>query len=191
MTNGDPWAVPAPSDPDPGASPGPVDTGEYARLAHTLSVRFAPHVQAAAAEVRTAEQELAQAGEQLELARQRAAAMPYRSDPLVFMRASVKDEVEALGRKTTTKKARAAFRYLVDRALELADGEVQGFAADQAAEQRERVEGVEARLEAQRAARARLEAAREMQARVLEAEQRASEGLALLMQKLAAEGGSV
>ncbi|MGB7979331.1 MAG: hypothetical protein WCF36_00880 [Candidatus Nanopelagicales bacterium] len=152
-----------------------------------MSLRFAPHVQAAAASVRAAERELALATELLERAREAAAEARYRSDPLVFMRASVKDEVEALGRKTTTKKARAAYRYLVDRAVELAEGEVNGFEADQAAAQRARHDSVDARLEAEADARRQLEAAREMQGRVHEAEQWANEGLAL-MQKLAAEG---
>ena len=177
MTNGDP-------------NPGPDLTGQSAereRLAHILSVRFAAHVDAAAAAVRAAEQELAEATEQLERALREAADARYRSDPLVFMRASVSEEVEALGRKTTAKKARVAYRHLVDRAVELAEGEVRGFQADLAAAERARLEGVEARTEAERDARERLEAAQVMQERVLAAQQRAVDGLDLLVQKLAAE----
>jgi hypothetical protein len=177
MTNGDP-------------NPGPDLVGQSAerdRLAHILSVRFAAHVDAAAAAVQAAERELAEASEMLERALREAADARYRSDPLVFMRASVSEEVEALGRKTTAKKARAAYRHLVDRAVELADGEVQGFQADLASAERARREGVEARTEAERDARERLEAAQVMQARVLEAQQRAMDGLGLLVQKLAAE----
>jgi len=186
MTNGDPLATSSSADSGPSQSPGPGESAELDRLAHALSLRFEPHVQAAAAAVRAAEQDLAEASERLEQARQEAAEARYRSDPLVFMRASVKDEVEALGRKTTEKKARAAYRYLVDRAVELAEGEVRGFATDQAAADRERQEGVDARVQAERDAHTKLEAAREMQGRVLAAEQWANEGLGLMVQKLAA-----
>ena len=188
MTNGVPQPTTSVAGSGPSQNPGLGESGESDRLAHALSLRFEPHLQAAAAAVRAAEQELAQASEQLERARQQAADARYRSDPLVFMRASVKEEVEALGRKTTEKKARAAYRYLVDRAVELAEGEVQGFVTDQAAAERERQEGVEAREQAEREARTRLEAAQEMQGRVREAEQRANDGLALMVQKLAAYG---
>ncbi len=166
---------------------GRSESGEDDRMAHTLSLRFSPHVQAAAAAVRAAERDLALASEQLERAREAEERARYRSDPLVFMRAAVKDEVEGLGRKTTTKKVRAAYRYLLDRAVELAEGEVRGFEVDQAAVQRARHDSVDACLEAEGDARGRLEAARELQRRVHEAEQWATQGLALMMAKLAAE----
>lgn len=162
----------------------PTASGEYERLAHTLAVRFEPHLAAAAAQVRSAEQDLAEARQRLQLARDHAASEHYRSDPLVFMRASVREEVEALDRKTTEKKVRAAFRYLVDRAVELADGEVQGFCADQAAAARERESGVTACEDAHREAEARLAAALQMQDRVLQAQQQAGAGLKLMMHKL-------
>ena len=184
MTNGDPRPHSSAAGPGPASSPDP-GPGESDRMAHALSLRFEPHLQAAAAAVRAAEAELADASEQLERARQEAADARYRSDPLVFMRASVEDEVEALGRKTTEKKARAAYRYLVDRAVELAEGEVRGFASDQAGAQRERHEGVEARQQAERDARTKLEAAVQMQGRVRDAQRWANEGLTLMAQKLA------
>ena len=46
------------------------------------------------------------------------------------MRASLQDELEALTRKTTPKKVRVGYRYLLDRAVELAEGEVQGYQSD-------------------------------------------------------------
>jgi hypothetical protein len=190
MTNHDPRPSSAPFPSGPGTQAVPGSAGEYERLSHTVSLRFAPHVHAAAAAVRTAEQELADAREQLERAQAVAAARPYKSDPLVFMRASAQDEVEALGRKTTPRKAKAAFGHLLDRATELAEGEVKGFLADQAAAERDRHEGVEARLESERRARATLEAALEMQDRVRTAEQLAMQGLVIMSQKLAAEGSA-
>ena len=187
MTNHDPRPPSTATPSEPGKHAVPGDAGEYERLSHMVSLRFAPHVQAAAAAVRTAEQELADAREQLERAQAEASARPYRSDPLVFMRTSAQDEVEALGRKTTPRKTKAAFGYLLDRATELAEGEVKGFLADQAAAERDRHEGVEARLGAERRARATLEAAQEMQDRVRTAELLTRQGLAILVQKLAAE----
>jgi hypothetical protein len=85
-----------------------VDRSERERLVFALSQRFAPHVQAAAAAVRDAKQDLLAAGDELARARAAAANEPYQSDPLVFMRASVKDEVGALARKTTPKKIRTS-----------------------------------------------------------------------------------
>lgn len=187
MTNVDPSSAAPRAASDPQHA-GPGDSAEYDRLAHTLSLRFAPHLEAADALVRAAEQEVAVAREHLRRAGEEAARERYRSDPRVFMRESVKDEVEAVGRKTTPKKVRAAYRYLVDRALELAEGEVRGFDADQAAAERERTQGVQACLQAQRVAEARLAAAHEMRDQVELAERRAAEGLSLMVQKLAAQG---
>jgi hypothetical protein len=166
------------------ASLGRAGPDEWERFAHALSVRFAPHLQAAAAAVREAEQDLATAREQLTRARQAAASRHYQSDRLVFMRASVKDEVEALGRKTNEKKVKVAYRYLVDRAVELAEGEVHGYHEDQAATRQDQEHSVEALLETERAAIERLDAARAMQARVHDAEQTARQGLAVMVQKL-------
>lgn len=188
MTNSDSLVPSVRAEAGGSQSPGRSESGEDDRLAHTLSLRFAPHVQAAAAAVRAAERDLALAGEQLERAREAEERARYRSDPLVFMRAAVKDEVEGLGRKTTTKKVRAAYRYLLDRAVELAEGEVRGFEADQAAAQRARHDSVEACLEAEGDARQRLEAAGEMQQGVHAAQQWATQGLSLMLEKLAAEG---
>ncbi len=182
---------PGQSTPDAPTTPRPsgtAESAEYERLAHALSLRFAPHVEAAEALVRAAEQDVALARERLRRASEQAAHEPYRSDPLVFMRESVQDEVESVGRKTTPKKVRAAYRYLVDRALELAEGEVKGYEADQADADRERADGVQACLLAERVAGARLVAAKGMRDRVLLAEHRAAEGLALMAEKLAAQG---
>lgn len=162
---------------------GHVDPGEREQLVYALNVRFAPHLQAAAAAVRDAEQDLARASEELSRSRQAAANQPYQSDRLVFMRAAVKEEVEALTRKTTTKKVRVAYRYLVARAVELAEGEVQGYQSDQAAAQREREHSVDACLEAQLQANERLHGARAMQERVHDAEQAARHGLAVMVEK--------
>lgn len=170
----------------PSAAAAPSDSGEFERLSHSLAVRFEPHLQAAAALVRSAEQDLAEAKQRLQAARDLADSERYRSDPLVFMRASVHEEVEALDRKTTEKKVRAAFRYLVDRAVELAEGEVRGYSADQSAAARERESGVTACEDAQREAENQLSAALQMQQRVLYAQSQAGAGLALMMSKLSA-----
>ena len=106
------------------------------------------------------------------------------------MRASVKDEVEALGRKTTEKKVKVAYRYLVDRAVELAEGEVHGYHEDQAATRRDQEHSVEAWLETERMAIERLDAARAVQARVHDAEQTARQGLAVMVQKLKVQAKS-
>lgn len=123
-----------PDTPSAGVGPPPgVDPAEWQRLTETLESRFAPHVEAATAEVRSAEQRLAEAQADLERARQEAAGRRYQSDRLVFMRASVGEELDGLERKTTPKKLRVAYRYLLSRAAELAEGEVVGYRADQAA----------------------------------------------------------
>jgi hypothetical protein len=180
---------PIPQDPTADAPrPGPdadqVDRSERERLVYVLSQRFAPHLQSAAAAVRGAEHDVAAARDELSRARAAAADERYQSDALVFMRASVGDEVEGLARKTTPKKVRVAYRYLLDRAVELAAGEVQGYASDEAAAQRAREHGVEACLDAEREATQRLEAANAMQERVHDAEQAARQGLALMLEKL-------
>ncbi len=179
-------AVPAPDQAGDDHSPGGVDPLELERLTQALSARFAPHVDAAAAAVREAENDLADSREALARARRAADSQQYQSDRLVFMRASVRDEVEALTRKTTPKKVRVAYRYLLARAVELAEGEVKGYLADQAAAQRESQHSVEACLEAERAAVERLEAARAMQERVDDAVRTARQGLAVMAEKLGA-----
>jgi hypothetical protein len=178
--------------PDEGATPPPgaaqssdrIDIDEKERLVYALGVRFAPHVQAAAAVVREAEQHLAEAREALARAQAEAAGREYQSDRLVFMRKSVADEVEGLTRKTTPKKVRIAYRYLLSRAVELAEGEVQGYLSDEAAAQHQREQSVEACLEAERRAEDRLAAARAMQGRVQAAEESARRGLAVMVDKL-------
>jgi hypothetical protein len=146
-------------------------------------------VQAAAAAVREAEQDSVIAPEGLTRARQAVASRHYRFHRLVFMRASVKDEVEALSRKTTEKKVKVAYRHLVDRAVELAEGEVHGYHEGQAATRRDQEESVEAWLETERVAIERLQAARAMQARVHDAEQTARQALAVMVEKLKVHTG--
>lgn len=184
MNHRDPETTSTSDDIAHGQSVGHVGRDEWERLAYAVSVRFAPHLQAAAAAVREAEQDLATAREELTRAHRAAASRPYQSDRLVFMRASVKDEVEALSRKTTEKKVKVAYRYLVDRAVELAEGEAHGYHEDQAATRQDQEHSVEAWLEAERVAIRRLDAARAMQARVHDAEQTARQGLAVMVQKL-------
>lgn len=160
--------------------------GELQQLAYGIEVRFAPHLEAAASAVRSAERELAEARERLERAVAAAEQERYRSDPLVFMRELLDEEVEALERKTNPKKLRASFRFLLDRAVELAAGEVQGLRDDREAERREREDGVEACREAERRASETLEATLAMQERVRAAERSARRGLALLEDKFTA-----
>lgn len=172
-----------------GAGAPPADglaAGEQEQLVYALDTRFAPHLEAAAATVREAERLLTEATDRLAHAEREAAAARYTSDPLVFMRQSVEEEVEALARKTTAKKVRTSYRFLLDRAVELAAGEVQRFHDDQEAARQEREEGIEACREAQRRAGEALEAARTMQERVRSAEQSAREGLSVMVEKLTA-----
>jgi hypothetical protein len=174
---------------EPPHDAGQVDRDERERLAYALGLRFAPHLQAAAAAVRDAEDDLSEARQELARAREAAASQVYQSDRLVFMRASVKDEVEALARKTTPKKVRVAYRYLLDRAVELAAGEVEGYGSDETAAQRAREHGVGACLDAERLATQRLDAAKAMHGRVHDAEQAARQGLAVMVEKLATQPG--
>ena len=170
--------------PDP--QPTPLDLSERERFAFALSQRFAQHVEAAATAVREAEQSLAQAREHLSRAREAEAGQGYRSDRLVFMRAAVNDEVEGLARKTTPKKVRVAYRYLLDRAVELAAGEVQEYTSDQDSAQHAREHSVEACIQAEREAGERLEAAHALHGRVKDAEHAARAGLAIMVEKLGA-----
>ena len=185
MTEPDPSSVPSSTGAGP---PAGVDPTEWQRLTESLESRFAPHAEAAAAEVRSAEQSLTQARTDLERARQESAGRRYQSDRLVFMRASVGEELEGLERKTTPKKLRVAYRYLLARAAELAEGEVAGYRADQAAIERDREHSVDARAEVERQAVARLEAARQMQDRVRHAQEAARRGLAVMVEKLGDDG---
>ncbi|MGD8148693.1 hypothetical protein [Ornithinimicrobium sp. Y1694] len=158
--------------------------GEREQLIYTLENRFAPHLEAADAAVREAEQRLAEARDQLaRLERERGEA-PYVSDALPFMRQGVDEEVEGLERKTTGKKLRTSYRFLVDRTVELAAAEVQRFHEDRDAAEREREEGLAAREEAVRLAEQALAAAQAMQERVRGAERAAQRGVAVLVEKL-------
>jgi hypothetical protein len=169
-----------------GAGGGPQSGGaaDQDQLVYGLETRFGPHLEAATAAVREAERELGLARERLAQAEQEAATAGYVSDPLIFMRQSVEEEVDALTRKTTEKKVRASYRFLLDRAVELAAAEVQGFHDDRAAEQQERERGVEACREAERRATETLTAAEQMLDRVRSAEQAAREGLRTMLTKL-------
>jgi hypothetical protein len=158
--------------------------GEREQLGYALETRFAPHLEAAALIVREAEQGLGEAQERLDRAERAAADERYSSDRLVFMRASVTEEVEGMVRKTTPKKLRAGYRFLLDRAVELAAGELQRFHDDLDAARQEREGGIEACRAAVQQATERLTAARETRDRVVEAERAARQGLGLLVNKL-------
>jgi hypothetical protein len=138
--------------------------------------------------VREAEQALAQAREALARPEQAAAERRYASDRLVFMRVAVREEVDALARKTTPKKVRTGFRYLLARAVELAEGELAGYRTDLASSRRDLDHGVDACRQAEQRAAHELQAAHAMQQRVGEAEQAAREGLEVLRVKMAADG---
>lgn len=172
------------------ASGGPggdgLAVGEHEQLVYALEGRFAASLETAAGAVREAERELAEAQERLAQAEEAAERERYTSSPLPFMRDSLTDEVDGLARKTTPKKVRAAYRFLLDRAAELAAAEVQGFQDDQADLVRERAEGVEACRDAVDRATAALAAAEELQARVRVAEQAARQGLGVMVEKLSA-----
>jgi hypothetical protein len=183
MTTSDSQAT-EPSSSQSARSSSPFDSTERERLGFALSQRFAPHLEAAATVVREAEQSLAQAREELSRAREAEAGQEYRSDRLVFMRTAVGEEVQALARKTTPKKVRVGYRYLLDRAVELAAGEVEAYSSEQLSTQHARKHSVEACIEAEREAAQRLEAARAMRARVQDAERAARQGLAIMVEKL-------
>jgi hypothetical protein len=159
-------------------------SGEKEQLGYALETRFAPHLEGAAAAVREAERGLAEARERLERAEEAAAEQRYTSDPLVFMRASVTEEVEGMERKTTPKKLRTSYRFLLDRAVELAGAEIQRHHDDLDTARREREDGLAACLAAVIRAEETLAHARAMQERVAFAEQSARRGLGVLVEKL-------
>ena len=161
-----------------------LDPGEKEQLLYALETRFADHLEAAATAVREAERSLEQAREQAQQALDEEASRAYRSDPLAFMRGAMDEEVDGLSRKTNPKKVRAAYRFLLDRAVDLAAGEVQGYHDDQAAQFRDRTQGVQASREAETRTVEALEAARQMQERVHRAEALARQGLEAMGEKL-------
>ena len=167
-------------------APGPdrIAQSEWDRLALAVTERFAPLLQAAATAVREAEHDLAEAREALARAEHAAANSRYVSDPLVFMRVTVREELDGLSRKTTPKKVRASFRYLLARAAELAEGELRGYRSDLEAARHDRAQGVDACRQAEQAALGDLEAARAMHQRVHDAERAARDGLAVLSEKM-------
>lgn len=166
-----------------GPATSPATAPDVLRLVQAFDERFAPHLERASLAVRDAELALEKADEALVHAEEVAASKPYVSDPVVFMRASLDDEVDGLRRKTTPKKVQAAYRYMLARAVELAAAEVQGYHDDQAALDHEREHGVEACRDALRLATQRLDAARDMQQRVLAAERTARAGLTAMVEK--------
>lgn len=161
-----------------------LSTGEREQLVYALETRFADHLEAAGAAVRDAERHLDEARQALRRAEEEESSRPYRSDSLVFMREAMLEEVDGLHRKTNPKKVRAAYRFLLDRAVELAAGEVQGFRDDREAERRLREQGAQACREAEERARIALEEARAMHERVRHAESLARQGLAVMADKL-------
>lgn len=160
---------------------------ELDRFAQAVTDRFAPHLHAAAAAVREAEQTLAVAREALARAEHAAATKRYVSDPLVFMRVTVSEELDGLSRKTTRKKLTTSFRYLLARAAELAEAELKGYRTDLDAARHEREQGVDACRKAEQEARSDLDAARAMHERVRNAERAARDGLAVLKEKVNAD----
>ena len=163
---------------------GSLASGEKDQLVYQLETRMTAPREAAAAAVREADAALVAARERLAAAEQEAQREGYVSDPLPFMRQSVDEEVETLARVSNEKKVRASYRFLLDRAGELAAAEVQRFHDDIADNRRRREEGLEACRAAVLRAEQNLEGARQMQARVLSAEQSARTGLATLVAKL-------
>lgn len=164
-----------------------ITQSEWDRLAMAVTDRFAQHLQAAAAAVREAERGVAEARDALAQAEQAAADTHYVSDPLVFMRAAVREDLDGLSRKTTPKKVRASFRLLLARTTELAEGELQGYRKDLEAARHDREQGVNACRQAEQAALGDLEAARAMHQRVHDAERAARDGLAVLSERVHGE----
>ncbi len=168
--------------------PGPqrIAQSEVDHLAHMVTERFAPYLQSAESAVREAEHELNEARDALARAEQAAVTTRYVSDPLVFMRVTVREELDALSRKTTPKKLRASYRYLLARAAELAAGELRGFQNDLESARRDREQGVESCRRAEQQALRDLDGARAMHQRLRDAERAARDGLAMLVEKLEA-----
>ena len=172
----------------PGAAdPDQITGPELDRMALSVAERFAPHVAAADVEVREAEHRLAEAREALVRAEEEVENAHYVSDPLVFMRVTVAEELEGLARKSKPKKVRANFRYLVARAVELAEGELAGYRKDMAAARRDRVHGVETCRQDEQVAVGELAEARAMQQRVRDAERAALDGIQVLREKISAD----
>ena len=96
MTSDD-TSVPG-ADSGSGRATSPASSPDVLRLVQTFDERFAPHLERASLAVRDAELALEKAHEALVQAEQAAANKPYVSDPLVFMRASLDDEVDGLRR---------------------------------------------------------------------------------------------
>lgn len=165
-----------------------MERGEREQLVYQLQTRMAAHREAAAAAVREAESSLSDARERLERAQQTATGEEYVSDPLPFMRQSVAEEVATLERVSNEKRVRASYRFLLDRSVELAGAELQGFHDDVLSERRERQEGLEACREAEQRAVRVLDAARQMQGRVHAAEEAARRGLDTMVVKLGSDG---
>lgn len=161
--------------------PSGIDPLVWETERQALEQRFAPHLDAAAAEVRAAEKAVQDAAIALARAREDAASQQYQSDRRVFMRASVDEELESLVRKTTEKKLKSGHRYLVARAVELAEAEVAGYRADRAGESRERDHGVLACEQAHHRASAELTSAHLMQERVQHAYLTAERGLVVML----------
>ena len=161
--------------------PSGIDPLVWETERQALEQRFAPHLDAAAAEVRAAEKSVEDAADALARAREEAASQQYQSDRRVFMRASVDEELESLVRKTTEKKLKSGHRYLVARAVELAEAEVAGYRTDRAAESRERDHGVLACEQAHHRATAELTSAQVMQERVQHAYLTAERGLVVML----------
>jgi hypothetical protein len=158
--------------------------GEREQLEYTLDSRLGPHLEGARAAVRAAERALADAQERRASAERAQSEASYTSDPLPFMRQGVEEEVHGLQRKTTEKKVRGSYRFLLDRAADLAAAEVQRYHDDQHAAQHELEEGVEACREAEHRAVLALEAAQQMHDRVRRAEEAARQGLDTLVARL-------
>lgn len=167
--------------------PDRITQSELDRLSLSVTDRFAPHVHAAEAAVREAEHRLTDAREVLARAEHETANRSYHSDPVVFMRATVSEDLEGLARKTTPKKVRASFRYLLARAAELAEGELASYQNDLADARWERDQGVAACRQAEQVALDELAAAQAMHQRVLDAEHLAREALDLLRGKMGSD----
>lgn len=167
-----------------------LDVAERDRLAYAIETRFAEPREGAASAVREAEQALEDAKQHLEEAIEAKERQQYRSDPLVFMRDGLDEEVDGLERKSNPKKVRAAYRFLMDRAVELAVAEVRGYHDDRASEEHHRTRGIEASREAVDRAERELIEARDMQERVQRAEESARTGLKVLFAKFDHPDGS-
>ena len=148
--------------------PDRMSQSELDRLAFAVTDRFALHLRAAQAAVREAEQSLEDARDSLALAEQAAADTPYQSDPLVFMRATVGDDLEGWRARRPRRRSGRATATCWTEPSSWPTARLTNYRRDLAASRRDRVQGW-SRRQAVQVSVSELAAAKAMHERVLAA----------------------